>query len=120
MEPQAVSQPVKNVDQISEIPKPKSANHAEMHESIGITSTVQNEQNEKAETLPPVKSQNDTPTKNKLNLTIDIPKEESPVMNNAESSSESKEQTPAEYDVKFEVKIFFFLSITLIVVLFYH
>lgn len=57
-------------------------------------------QNDRNETVSPSKSATDTSSKNKLNLTIDIPKDEETAPSNVQSATE---QAPIEYDVKFEV-----------------
>lgn len=54
------------------------------------------------------KSVTDTPTKNKLNLTIDIPKEEESSTKIQESVSPSfRKQASEEFDIKFEVSVNF-------------
>ncbi|GIY57560.1 hypothetical protein CDAR_623261 [Caerostris darwini] len=53
---------------------------------------------------PPINVQIDTPSKNKLNLTIDIPKEEDPTPKLSESASPSfRKQASDDYDIKFEI-----------------
>ncbi|CAL1294500.1 unnamed protein product [Larinioides sclopetarius] len=56
---------------------------------------------EKLEKIPPA---SDTPSKNKLNLTIDIPKEEDSAPKISESASPSfRKQASDDYDIKFEI-----------------
>lgn len=80
-------------------------------QEVASTVTVNSTENlEPKSAAPSVKNENvspskssDTSTKNKLNLTIDIPKDEETASNNVQSATD---QTPVEYDVKFEVRIF--------------
>ncbi|KFM72984.1 Protein scribble-like protein, partial [Stegodyphus mimosarum] len=60
---------------------------------------VQNDKNAASE-----KAQTDTPSKNKLNLTINIPKEEEPLVNNTENASPLfKKPGSGEFDIKYEI-----------------
>ncbi|XP_015903833.1 protein lap4 [Parasteatoda tepidariorum] len=59
-------------------------------------------ENEKSNSVP--KNVMDTPTKNKLNLTIDIPNEEESNMKIQESASPSfRKQASEDFDIKFEI-----------------
>lgn len=91
--PQPVAELVENnVEKAKEILNSKLVNNTEVLEPVSDVSSVHNDTVNKIQT--------DTPTKNKLNLTIDIPKDEESLVSNVKSATD---ETPVEYDYKFEI-----------------
>lgn len=87
-----VPKPVENnVEKMKEILNSKPVNNTEPADSV---------HNEKLANT----TQTDTPTKNKLNLTIAIPKDEESPTSNVQSATN---KPPVEYDVKMEVMLIF-------------